>query len=353
MDNALTPREIQTRIRSGASAADVAEESGWELSRIEAFAGPVLAEREHMASAAQTASIRRRGESGSHRKLGDLIFQRLTARGIDADTVEWDAWRQPDLKWRVVATLTTDESPSPRVAEFIYDAKARFSLADNKDARWMIGEEAKGGSSVEDENTVDFHDELALVRAVTQPEPPEVDVPSAELMQGTNDDTSQLDRLYDMLSGISEDSVRIYTGILDDVIGEPPVGLVVDDATGEILDDGLAPAQEAAVESTVVEEIMVEEIVTEVIVTEETVAEEMVAVDEAPEPVVETPEPVAETEPTPDPEAEEPTIEVSLDEMTGELQLDQAPKKKPTRARKRRASVPSWDEIMFGGPSNS
>lgn len=346
MDNALTPREIQTRIRSGASAADVAEESGWELSRVEAFAGPVLAEREHVARAAQSATIRRRGESGSHRKLGDLIFQRLTARGFDAELVEWDAWRQPDLKWRVLATLTTEESPTPRVAEFIYDAKARFSLADNKDARWMIGEEAKQGSSVEDENTVDFHDELALVRAVTQPEPPAVDVPSAQLMQDTNDDTSQLDRLYDMLSGISEDSVRIYTGFLDDMVTEPPAGLRVDDATGEILDDGNTPVSEADAS----DESPVSEAPTEVIVTDEIVVEDIVAAEESSE--VQQVEDEAGAEAA-DLEAEEPTIEVSLDELTGEVNLDQVPKKKTTRPRKRRASVPSWDEIMFGGPSST
>ena len=219
MDNALSPREIQSRIRAGASVDDVASESGMDLDRIEAFAGPVLAEREHIAGAAQTATIRRRGEAGSHRRLGDLITQRLRSRGIDSEGVEWDAWRQADLKWRVVATLGGDVEA--RQAEFVYDPKARFSFADNADARWMIGEETPGARP-EEENTVDFDDELALVRAVSTPEKekPGDDVPVSDLMHEGNEDTSQLDRLYDMLSGISEDSVRIYTGILDPVLYE-------------------------------------------------------------------------------------------------------------------------------------
>ena len=114
MDNALTPREIQARIRSGASVDDVASESGMEVEHIEAFAGPVLAEREHIAGAAQTATVRRRGEAGSHRRLGDLITQRLRSRGIDAEGVEWDAWRQSDLKWRVSAHLKGDVRPARR-----------------------------------------------------------------------------------------------------------------------------------------------------------------------------------------------------------------------------------------------
>ena len=124
MDNALTPREIQARIRSGASVDDVASESGMEVEHIEAFAGPVLAEREHIAAAAQTTTVRRRGEAGSHRRLGDLLTQRLRSRGIDAEGVEWDAWRQSDLKWRVSAHLKGDEEA--REAEFIFDPKARL-----------------------------------------------------------------------------------------------------------------------------------------------------------------------------------------------------------------------------------
>ncbi len=299
MDNALTPREIQTRIRSGASVADVAEESGMDAARIEAFAGPVLAEREHIAGAAQAATVRRRGETGSHRKLGELITQRLLSRGIDPEAVTWDAWRQVDLKWRVAARLQADPEPESRSAEFIFDPKARFSIADNEDARWMIGEESRAGSRPEEEITVDFHDELALVRAVTQPEPPGDEVPSSELMLDGNEDTSQLDRLYDMLSGISEDSVRIYTGILD------PVG---DDE-----EEAPAPGSEPAAR----------------------------------------PEPDEEAAAGHDPEADEPTVQVEVDkEPTQEALVDSDEPKKAPRPRKRRASVPSWDEIMFGGPTS-
>ncbi|HJE52542.1 MAG TPA: DUF3071 domain-containing protein, partial [Tessaracoccus flavescens] len=91
MANSLTPREIQARIRSGASVADVAAEAGTDVERIEAFAGPVMAEREHIAAVAQTATVRQRGEAGSHRRLGDLIERRLSSRGLDASEIVWDA----------------------------------------------------------------------------------------------------------------------------------------------------------------------------------------------------------------------------------------------------------------------
>lgn len=296
MENAFSPREIQARVRSGASVADIVSESGLDPARVEAFAGPVMAEREHIASSARAATVRRRGESGMHRKLGDLIAQRLRARGIDDDHVSWDAWRQDNLKWRVVATLPGELEE--RRGEFVFDAKGRFSVADNTDARWLIGEE-QVGARPEEENTVDLNDELALVRAIAEPTPeaPGGEVPVSDLMHDGNEDTSQLDRLYDMLSGISEDSVRIYTGIYD------------------------APA-DAPLEATtdVFEEEVVDVEITETI----TVTSEDTA----------TPaEPVAE-----------PTQEalVETDEP--------GPAPKP-RGRKKRASIPSWDEIMFGGPS--
>ena len=293
MVNALTPREIQARIRSGSSVDDVVAETGMSAERIEAFAGPVLAEREHIASAAQSATIRRRGEAGSHHRLREIIAERLSSRGIDSDAIEWDAWRQNDLKWRVVGRL--GEGDDARTAEFIFDPKGRFSVAHNGDARWLIGEEPPGAAP-EEENTVDFSDELALVRATHETQPddqPGDDVPSSALMHDSNEDTSQLDRLYDMLSGISEDSVRIYTGIMSPA--EP------------LPDDQTAPVEPPA--------------------------------EAAPEP------PAAAPEPAP---AEEPRSE---DEPTQEPLVDTGPAVPKPRAKKRRAQVPSWDEIMFGGPN--
>ncbi|MHA6511910.1 septation protein SepH [Tessaracoccus sp. Z1128] len=295
--NALTPREIQLRIRSGASVADVAEETGMEPERIEAFAGPVIAEREHIARSATTATVRRRGEAGTHRRLGELIVQRLRSRAIDADAIEWDAWRQEDLKWRIVGRLVLEAES--RTAEFVFDPKARFSVAHNADARWMIGEESVD-ATVEEENTVDFKDEMALVRAISSPEPPPPgdEMPASELMHDGTEDTSQLDRLYDMLSGISEDSVRIYTGILEPGL-EPELSAGSESADEE-LDDATAPEPVADGEG-----------------------------GHASEPAAAV---AAPAEPTQDPlvGGEEP--------------------RKP-RPRKRRAKIPTWDEIMFGGPT--
>ncbi|SDL74807.1 septation protein SepH [Tessaracoccus oleiagri] len=314
MNSALTPREIQARIRSGATLAEVAVEAGVEESAIEGFAGPVLAEREHIVTRALASTVRRRGEGSSHRRLGELVRERLQQRGIDADRIEWDSWRQEDLRWRVVGTLADDAGA--RTAEFVFDHKARFSIADNTDARWMIGEQAPGAPQ-EEEPTVDFDDELALIRATSEkrthvPDAPGDDVPTAHGMYDDFEDTSELDALYDMLSGISEDSVRIYTGF--------------DEPAGPI-----APVAEDAYEAE----------------DEDTDADEPPAVT----PVVADEEPPApaKQQTAGGRPAQEPITEPVQDSLVEEV-AEEEPRPKPRK--RRRAHVPSWDEIMFGGPTN-
>lgn len=323
MNSALSPREIQARIRNGASLADVAADAGVEAASIEGFAGPVLAEREFMATSALGATIRRRGES-SHRRLGELIAERLQHRGLDADDIAWDAWREEDLRWRVVGVLESETGA--RTAEFLFDNKARFSVADNADARWMIGEQLPD-AGVDEENTVDLDDELALLRATKEqprlPDAPGDDVPLADAMHDDTEDTSELDALYDMLSGISEDSVRIYTGF-----NTPDEEPAVEDASA---DDATSAAPQ-------------DEIGTPEVVREE------LGDDTAPRP-----EPEHDDEPTTEvsleqepPATDEPVTEAVQDQLVADIE----PEKPKPRKRRGRARVPSWDEIMFGGPAN-
>ncbi|TFI23146.1 DUF3071 domain-containing protein, partial [Micrococcus endophyticus] len=53
----LSPREIQQRIRAGASVEQVARESGNAFSRIRTYGYPVLAERGWMAQQAQAVEV--------------------------------------------------------------------------------------------------------------------------------------------------------------------------------------------------------------------------------------------------------------------------------------------------------
>jgi hypothetical protein len=59
----LSPKDIQARIRAGATVTEVAEQTGVPIERIERFAGPPLADRAYAADQARATVVR--GESGT------------------------------------------------------------------------------------------------------------------------------------------------------------------------------------------------------------------------------------------------------------------------------------------------
>ena len=75
MDSALTPREIQARVRAGESLEDVARAAGMGIEWVEPFAAPVLAEREFVAGQAQSHPVRRGSETIAHRTLAEVVAE--------------------------------------------------------------------------------------------------------------------------------------------------------------------------------------------------------------------------------------------------------------------------------------
>ncbi|MGI8416976.1 MAG: septation protein SepH [Nakamurella sp.] len=87
----LRPREIQTRIRAGASVAEVAAAAGTAATRIERFAYPVLMERSTMAEL--SARARPIGGAGpAARSIGDVVADTLGSRG-HTGPIDWDAFK--------------------------------------------------------------------------------------------------------------------------------------------------------------------------------------------------------------------------------------------------------------------
>ncbi len=138
MDSVLRPRDIQARIRSGESPETVAAAAQTTVEKIVGFATPVLAERAYVAQQAQKASVRRRAGDGHVGHLGDAVAERLATRGIDSDAVEWDAWRREDGRWTLVADYGAGESSAR--AQFVYDTAGRYVVAEDEESRWLVGE---------------------------------------------------------------------------------------------------------------------------------------------------------------------------------------------------------------------
>ncbi|MGK5730076.1 septation protein SepH [Streptomyces sp. URMC 124] len=137
VESHLRPRDIQARIRAGASAEEVAQLAGIPVERVRRFEGPVLAERAFMAERARKTAVRRPGENTGP-LLGEAVAERLILRGAEKDTAQWDSWRRDDGTWEVL--LVYRAAGEPRAASWSYDPPRRIVQAMDDEARALIGE---------------------------------------------------------------------------------------------------------------------------------------------------------------------------------------------------------------------
>lgn len=105
----LTPREIQEQIRSGMSAADVASVTGMPVEHIERYEGPILAEREHIVNSALEVPVHTALETGP---IGHMSFGtviRTRLSAINAINERWASWKDPATGWVVKLSFTADQ----------------------------------------------------------------------------------------------------------------------------------------------------------------------------------------------------------------------------------------------------
>jgi Protein of unknown function (DUF3071) len=137
VESPLRPKEIQARIRAGETVEEIADAAGIAVERVRWFEGPVLAERAYVADQAQTASVRRHGDSTPGPRLGEIVTERLNAIGADPDDVQWDAKKRGDGSWQVELAFTSDGRL--HVAEWVFDPRRRHVLpADDNAARMSL-----------------------------------------------------------------------------------------------------------------------------------------------------------------------------------------------------------------------
>lgn len=98
MESALRPREIQSRIRSGATVEEVASAAGTTVDRVQRFAHPVLLERARAAELIRAAHPMRE-DGPALATLDEVVTAALRARGINPDVADWDAWKADDGNW--------------------------------------------------------------------------------------------------------------------------------------------------------------------------------------------------------------------------------------------------------------
>jgi hypothetical protein len=127
------PRIIQSFIRQGMSAEDVARETGASVEYVRKFEGPVVAEREHVVRSAMKVPVHTAIEvdpMGQGTLFGQVIEDRLESLG--AVDVRWSSWKEQLGGWVVKVAFTSEEIDHD--ARWSYDAKKHALSPANNEA---------------------------------------------------------------------------------------------------------------------------------------------------------------------------------------------------------------------------
>lgn len=96
----MRPREIQDRIRAGASVRELAEIMDVAESRVEPYAYPVLAEREGITEIAKRA-YPIIDDKPSSETLYEVLAQAFASRNFKLSSAHWDSYRDESKQWIV------------------------------------------------------------------------------------------------------------------------------------------------------------------------------------------------------------------------------------------------------------
>lgn len=96
----VNPREIQSRLRAGEAREDVMEATGAELSDIERYEGPILAEFQYIIETARAVPVRTEHTiEDVEQVFGEIIDERL--QQLEASETAWNSWRDEESGWMV------------------------------------------------------------------------------------------------------------------------------------------------------------------------------------------------------------------------------------------------------------
>jgi hypothetical protein len=103
-----SPREIQSHIRAGLSAEEVASLLGARVEDVARFEGPVLAEREHIVGQALAVPVLLGGEfeSDANPTFGSAVRAKLAEAGATAE--RWTSWKE-HTGWIIKLEFTAGE----------------------------------------------------------------------------------------------------------------------------------------------------------------------------------------------------------------------------------------------------
>ena len=301
---ALAPREIQDRIRSGETISDIVAATGVNEDFVTKFAQPVMDELEHIIASALAIRITIAGDrfnDPTQVEFGELIQERLTANS--AQDISWKSKRIAGGTWQLECNYSITGHRAQSV--WHYEPR-RFHLApENEAAIALSNSESIDGpiAKLRSLNTIADTPSSPSAAPAAFRKPEETVVKAEEISELAEPNAGSTTTLLDEIRKRRESQVESVA-----VEPEPEVEPIEEPV------DFIEEIEEESFDLEVVEDLPVE-------------------VDDASDIV----EAVAEAEPDLEPEIGPAQAE----------QLDE-PASVETQPKKSRASMPSWDEIVFG-----
>jgi hypothetical protein len=127
----MRPRDLQTRLRAGATAEELAAESGLPVEHVRRYEWPVVAERQHVIGQVRVHRI----DGASDTTLGEAADARLAARGVPVDDATWSARREGIAPWIVEVRFSAGDRE--RSARWTFDPRGRVVTPLDDEARWL------------------------------------------------------------------------------------------------------------------------------------------------------------------------------------------------------------------------
>lgn len=136
----MSIKELQARLRAGATIEDLAREAGWSYDKVERFAGPILQERAYVLSLANAVVIKSTGSL----TFIEVVTNRLAANGVSADSLNWNTHRRDDGQWVIRLSYPTVNNfgDGHGDAVWFFDMAKRVIVSEDDGAMWIMGEVA-------------------------------------------------------------------------------------------------------------------------------------------------------------------------------------------------------------------
>ena len=159
-DSALTPKDIQMRLRAGESPEKIAAEAGVPVARVERFAGPVASEFQLIINQVRAGFVVRGRRGPSVLPLGAAVELHLAnTPSLRPESVTWSTRREDEGTWIVVLGFVA--RARARTASWRYDPKTRSVTP--------VDAESAAFGHVEDEQVAHQRAARAAKRVVGKP----------------------------------------------------------------------------------------------------------------------------------------------------------------------------------------